>query len=280
MSRLKKHSYLENYILLDLNIGLGITQPMSIYTRDVLKIIKKYNIRLDRSFEEIYLEHKKIVDGILRYLDKKYFDNLNFIGQIIEHMGHWGFSVTTASLIAKNHYEYKRLLDAYYDYYRREAIDVYRSSRLLSDYSNIQKILRKKYRKYPKFLQSVHDITVANFNIYKIKYEEELFQKRIDLNLEYQNGEYSMIYPKSTEEVKSEGIELAHCVKIYIDEILSGTTNILFLRKTDEPDKSLVTIEIRNGILVQAEGIYRRSPNESEEEFIEKYCRVKNIQRG
>lgn len=43
-----------------------------------------------------------------------------------------------------------------------------------------------------------------------------------------------------------------NCVASYIDKVIDGKCHILFLRKRNKPDESLVTIEVRNNHIVQA----------------------------
>lgn len=43
-----------------------------------------------------------------------------------------------------------------------------------------------------------------------------------------------------------------NCVASYIDKVIDGQCHILFLRKKNKPDESLVTIEVRNNHIVQA----------------------------
>ena len=151
---------------------------------------------------------------------------------------------------------------------------------MLSDYLKMKTTILpegKKFEKYPKFLKSVHDITTISYNNYKKKYKEELFEQRIDKNLEYSYGAYMVKYPESTDEIKEEGSQLVHCVSSYIDDVIDGKTSIVFLREKANPDKPLVTIEIRDGALNQVRGYYNREPNENEVEFLKKYAKNKKL---
>ena len=60
------------------------------------------------------------------------------------------------------------------------------------------------------------------------------------------------IYPKCTQDIKDEAVQQNNCVASYIDRVIDGHCDILFLRKKDSPDKSLVTIEVVNNKIVQA----------------------------
>ena len=45
----------------------------------------------------------------------------------------------------------------------------------------------------------------------------------------------------------------------------------MFLRKKDNPKKSLVTLEVRDNKIVQARGPYNRMPTEEEKEVIHRW---------
>lgn len=78
---------------------------------------------------------------------------------------------------------------------------------------------------------------------------EEMFaklpKKRYDL------GEFILRHPKTVKEIVQEGRELHHCVATYVDKIIQGETDVMFLRKKSEPDKPFFTVEIQNYRVIQ-----------------------------
>ena len=62
----------------------------------------------------------------------------------------------------------------------------------------------------------------------------------------FEDEEYLIVAPKESDDLAKEGMELHHCVKSYIDAVSEGRTNILFLRKKEEPEKPFFTIEVTN----------------------------------
>ena len=60
------------------------------------------------------------------------------------------------------------------------------------------------------------------------------------------------LYPNCTQDIKDEAVQQNNCVASYIDRVIDGECHIMFLRRVKEPNKSLVTIEIQNGRIVQA----------------------------
>ena len=90
-------------------------------------------------------------------------------------------------------------------------------------------------------------------------------------NMEVTFGKYCFIYPKSTQEIKDEAVSQNNCVSSYIKDVINGECDILFLRKKDNPAKSLVTIEVRNGQIVQAKRKFNYDCTKEQEEVINRW---------
>jgi major membrane immunogen (membrane-anchored lipoprotein) len=71
--------------------------------------------------------------------------------------------------------------------------------------------------------------------------------------------------------VVQEGAALNHCVASYVDGMVNGEYAIMFFRKKDAQEKSLVTLQIRDGRIVQARGQSNRTPSKEEQEAINKF---------
>lgn len=122
----------------------------------------------------------------------------------------------------------------------------------LYDYANMMRQLSPKYDKYPRNFLTTHKIACRNYNRMKKEFSEELFKKRINKQYECSFGDYIFIYPDSTQDIKDEAVSQNNCVASYIDKVIDGECHILFLRKKNKPDDSLVTIEVRNNKIAQA----------------------------
>ena len=100
-------------------------------------------------------------------------------------------------------------------------------------------------REYAKYL---HDDLATWITLYQdeSKYVDfEKAVKRMD-GLEYDDGELSIVCPKTPADLQREGSVLSHCVASFVDPIISGTTNVLFLRKSNMIGVPYYTIEILN----------------------------------
>lgn len=63
-----------------------------------------------------------------------------------------------------------------------------------------------------------------------------------------------LVVPKSGADIRAEGEALHHCVGGYVERVARGETNIFFIRKETEPDKSYFTLEWNYNKVVQCRG--------------------------
>lgn len=69
-------------------------------------------------------------------------------------------------------------------------------------------------------------------------------EKTMDFNYKYCEGEYLIRPAKSPGELRYEGSSMGHCVGGYSDKVIEGRSVIMFIRKSKNPNKSFVTMEI------------------------------------
>lgn len=176
------------------------------------------------------------------------------------------------TLIKKNGYSAKALF-LYLDHLKTfEALIIdYHILREIEDYANMMSKISPKYDKYPRNFLTTHAIACRNYNRLKQQFDEEAFQKRINHKYECNFGKYIFIYPKKIDDIKSEAVSQNNCVASYVQSVIDGKCHILFMRKKEEPDKSLVTIEVKNNKIVQAKGRFNRDLTNEEEVTVEKW---------
>lgn len=97
-------------------------------------------------------------------------------------------------------------------------------------------------------MKYLHDTLSSIISLYRDETKELAFastSKRVE-DLEYSDKEsgLSIVVPRKASEVISEGHTLGHCVASYVDSIIDGKCNILFIRHTDMIDKPYFTMEI------------------------------------
>lgn len=175
-------------------------------------------------------------------------------------------------LIDEYGYTAKALMN-YIDYCKTyEAIDNmdYLLKELL-DYASMMKRISPKFDKYPRHFLTTHKIACRNYNRLKEQFDEEDFKKHIDKNMEHTFGDYVFIYPETTQDIKDEAVSQNNCVASYIRKVINGECHILFLRKKDNPTKSLVTIEVRDDKIVQARQRFNDPVTSEQQVVIDKW---------
>lgn len=249
----------------------------------LIKLCKTHSIKLSDKFLECY---KTNPDGYqlaykLEYIsltDEDIYKVLSHRSSVKKFYGtryydyEYVYFSTFNNLIEEYGYTAKGLMN-YIDYLKTyEAIeDVEFVMRELYDYANMMKQISNKFDKYPRHFLTTHKIACRNYNRLKQEFDEEKFKNRIDKSMEKTFGDYRFIYPNCTQDIKDESVQMSNCVSSYVDKVIDGRCHILFLRHKDNLDKSLVTIEVRNGAIVQALQRYNHPLTSEQKVIVEKW---------
>lgn len=142
----------------------------------------------------------------------------------------------------------------------------------LKDYIKMCVGVGLKPHLYTTSLELTHNVAARNYKIALTEEQETIFKNRYADFEPFEFDKYVLLAPRTSEDVKSEGSALNHCVASYIKDILDGDTQIFFLRLKKEYKNSLVTVEIRGKAVVQARGASNRDLVESEEEALRAFC--------
>lgn len=111
--------------------------------------------------------------------------------------------------------------------------------------------------KLPKNLHRRHDEAIAEINAKALWDGLETIGAKLArrmMKYNFEMGDYFIRCAVSTTEIISEGKALQHCVGGYAQRHMEGKLTILFLRRKDEPNKSLYTIEMHGNTLIQIHG--------------------------
>lgn len=264
-------------------IGNNFAYTINDIPKALIKLCRDHNIKLSNEFLKLY---KKNPDAYqlaynLQYIslnDTDIYNALSHYKQVREQYGnnywdyHWVNISTVDKLINEFGYTAKPLF-MYLDYCKTyEAIEDIRF--LLAeiyDYASMMSKISPKFDKYPRHFLTTHKIATRNYNRLKEEFDEIEFKKHINKDMEKSFGRYCFIYPKSTQEIKDEAVSQNNCVASYIKSVLEGSCDILFLRTKKEPEKSLVTIEVRNGKIVQARQRFNDPVDTEQQEAIDKW---------
>ena len=136
----------------------------------------------------------------------------------------------------------------------------------------------KPYFENIEELSNMHEMMVDIINSKKDEIEQRKWDSRKSswLKWEFKGETMSAIAPLKPDMLAEEGITLHHCVRSYIQKVLNGTTNIMFIRMNEELDKPFYTVEVdNNGIIQQVHGFGNCNATPEVEKFVKKWCKEK-----
>ncbi len=252
-----------------------LTKPLNFYSAPIRKLFKEYDITVTKDLEDLFIASYALLEQIA-LLNINSETKRKFFKTIEENHGRILDKIKILTETYK--YDLKSLVEYLLNYLDPfENLEISESLDLLVDYIRMATQIHRSVKKYPKYLHSMHDIITANYNVFSKEYDEQLFKQIVNPNLEYVDKDFCMINPITSKDIVKEGTDLNHCVSSYIDRILRLETYIMFLRKSSDKEKSLVTVEYNNGEIVTAKGAYNREVTNEERNFLEKYGKIKNI---
>jgi hypothetical protein len=265
--------------IVESNLKYGIND----IPKSLIKLCRNHNIKLSNQFLEFY---KKNPDAYflaynLDYIsldDNDIYDILNCYSSNYSYdtfgYGAWRRYSRFVTLINEYGYTAKALL-MYLDHLKTfEAMENMDSLlRELEDYAKMMKEISPKFDKYPRHFLTTHKIASRNYNRLKHEFDEEKFKNRINLDMEHTFDKFCFIYPKCIQDIKDESVQMSNCVSSYVQRVIDGKCDILFLRYKDSPDKSLVTIEVVDGKIVQALQRYNHPLTTEQKEIVDKWNR-------
>lgn len=159
-------------------------------------------------------------------------------------------------------------LDRIIFYLKKQNCNNHRGAELFIDYINMVGFEEKELF-YPKNLEEAHDRAADMFKSNKYNSKKKGFKEvyRRYSELEYSDGELSVILPRTPNELIQEGKVLRHCVGSYVDRHAEGNSIIFFVRHSRRPERSYYTLNIEFGAVAPREvqlhgyGNERHGPN-------------------
>lgn len=162
-----------------------------------------------------------------------------------------------------------------------KRVDYYKMNTLITDYHDylcmckeLQYDVKNSFILFPRELKAAHDSVAKTLKDKRTAEHEKAIAGSFDewqKRYQYQSKELMMIPPHSAKEIVDEGAALHHCVRLYVKNVAEKKSVILFVRSVDEPDKSLCTIEVKDGQVTQARGFDNKEPPAQITAFIEQW---------
>ena len=162
-----------------------------------------------------------------------------------------------------------------------KRVDYYKINPLITDYHDylcmckeLQYDVKNSFILFPRELKAAHDSVAKTLKDKRTAEHEKAIAGSFDewqKRYQYQSKELMMIPPHSAKEIVDEGAALHHCVRLYVKNVAEKKSVILFVRSVDEPDKSLCTVEVKDGQVTQARGFDNAEPPAQITAFIEQW---------
>lgn len=162
-----------------------------------------------------------------------------------------------------------------------KRVDYYKMNTLITDYHDylcmckeLQYDLKNSFILFPRELKAAHDSVAKTLKDKRTAEQEKAIADSFDewqKRYQYRSKELMMIPPHSAKEIVDEGVALHHCVRHYVKKVAEKESVILFVRSVDEPDKSLCTVEVKDGQVTQARGFDNAEPPAQITAFIEQW---------
>lgn len=140
----------------------------------------------------------------------------------------------------------KKLMADYPDYLRREL--------------HLKNGKMSRMNKYPEtwlsttYKQQQEYESLQRLERLEARGNTEKFDNSIEANkhLEWEYGNYIIRMPEGAADIRDEADQMHHCVATYIPQIEAGEKIVMFMRDKEDPDKSLVTVEVIDNAITQA----------------------------
>lgn len=274
---------------------------------DILKYVRKVfpEVSTERFFKTFmmtgYMDNSTRVDEYLRYLGrvKRFLQRINdnfglenmrdFISSYkklpmpIALGPQYSDDTTTdyqSAFFGAYNFEYR----AFRDYTLHHALtEGYVDESMYNQWRDTLMLQRQVYgkvrEKYPEHLNSMHHkLSYLNRRNNK-DYDIDKWKKVYDsaTYLEYKGLNYVSIIPTDKAALCDEAMQQGNCVAGYFDKMLNGESIIVFLRKRSTPDISWITVEVKDGAIIQAETKFCQSLTEHEMITLNKFAKEKSL---
>ena len=136
--------------------------------------------------------------------------------------------------------------------------------------------LKDKKVLYPKNFYEEHDHVSAEVMIVE---NPDLDKKIHDLSNVlslnvYENDEYIIFPADSISSMIDESSQQQNCVRTYCERVGKNDCQIYFMRNKNAKDKSLVTVEVRDGKVVQARTKFNKDIDSRQRKFLSDWEKV------
>ena len=140
---------------------------------------------------------------------------------------------------------------------------------------------------YDRYIRSITDLT-NDYNLKQLVFYIERHREEFDWKIRKSNrkrpddwqergDDFIVRYPQTIHDFCREAIYMQNCLMAYVEAMVKNDTTILFLRRSEEVNQPFITIEVYDGMLMQAYHRFNQDCTPEEAEWIRHYCERHNI---
>ena len=278
--QLAAYGWLEQYVAAGLgDIAFAEPVPLSDVPKPLVQFMRDRDSRfvLSNQLIEDYKHAPDVFNTIMRYQGRLSWSHKNWIlcerKRVLTTYGNGFMLKHYVSMCVKDLGYNASSMMRYIDFLvNQEALSIGSACQHLWDYQRMMVQIGVKWDRYPRHLLSTHTIATRNFERQKTQYDAQQFATKVCPWMECTMGAYQFICPKTPDDIKAEAAQQHNCVASYIDDVIQDKCVIMFMRYKDDPDKSLVTIEVHPDLhVVQALQRYNAPLNAEQKQVIREW---------
>ena len=159
-------------------------------------------------------------------------------------------------------------------YISKEKSSITTYADYLRDCEELEMDFTEKATLFPKGLEKLH-VKLQKQIRHKRDEEAQLewTERRGKLKAKYsfKADGYAIVIPEEINDLIREGKDMHNCVGGYISRVAAGKTDVVYIRDVAEMNKSLGTMEICDGRIIQARGKYNHDLPKEVQDFVDKF---------
>ena len=126
---------------------------------------------------------------------------------------------------------------------------------------------------FPNNIVEAHDKVAAEYKLMKEEEKNAMMKQWVEQLQQYcYHNEELFIRPAANcSELTDESEQMQNCVRSYADRYSEGSTAIFFIRQINTPDKSLVTLELKNKRVTQCYAKHNTQPDQRVLDFVSQW---------
>lgn len=262
---------IEDYNVLGSNVSNAFDLPMKLLQKlntgfGILKVLKNEQTRfIAKNIYEKY--HSQINDiKVLKEYQWKYLVDCYESGEtldkvVLKQLGNMCFDIEEDFNIEDLYNEYKL--------YRRNRSSIGEYRRIFPRYPDINDT--DKFRALSDIVKSYAEN--GPYIDTQIRIKSAMWREYFS----YEDEHFIIIIPTCLEHILQEADNMKNCLYTYVFSIIKDDTIVVFMRDKKYKNKSLVTVEIKNGKLCQAKQACNMSITIEQKDFLRKFACQKGL---